>query len=177
MIFVLSILFCLTIHAQENSKNEEEFIRKGRVLLELGYETQFFNVGGGNTGLTIAVPTGEGNGTFTSLGLEGGYFVTNDLAIKLRFSLINVSDFSDFTLTTFALGGKYYLGKVPLEFNLGLINGFEETGFFISPQIGYAFSLAQNIYLKPFAGVTLGDEDFFGDEQLFQFGLAFSLFL
>ena len=150
--------------AQEST---ELFERKGRILLEMGIST-----GGlfGGSGFSIFNP--DGGETLTNLNLEGGYFITEDFAIKGRFSLLDDGSLFNNTLTTFGIGGKYYItSKIPIEADVLFFNISDDTSTLYNLSAGYAINLAENIALEPTINYI------FGDGSAVEFGLSISLFL
>ena len=150
--------------AQEST---ELFERKGRILLEMGIST-----GGlfGGSGFSILNP--DGGETRTNLNLEGGYFITEDFAIKGQFSLLDDGNPFGSTITTFGIGGKYYVtSKIPIEADVLFLSAFDETATLYNLSAGYAINLAQNIALEPTINYL------FGNGSSVEFGLSISLFL
>lgn len=161
------LLFSLLTTINVSAQDDMDFNRKGKILLETGYSI-FTGVSGG-TGLTILADDGE---NITSLGIDGGYFLTNDLALKAR---INVLAFSGVTFTNLSIGGKYYIGgKAPVEVSAGAIGiGEGDSSFLGSISIGYGLRIAPNINIEPSLGLLFGDEN----DSLMKVGINFAMFL
>lgn len=138
------LLFITGLQAQ-NKDTANVFERKGRFVIETG-----FNISGLNPGTGFSV-FHDGFNTKTSIGLEVGKFLSSNFMFKVRAGLISVDGISFYS---FGLGGKYYIaGKIPIEFVPDFINsdGFALYGNF---GIGYAVVLAPNIYLEPSINMT-----------------------
>lgn len=161
IIVLLSIgIYCGT-SAQESS---EVFNRKGRLLVETGYNL----IAGFSSGSGLTFLIDDDGNTITSLGFDGGYFISENFALKAKLSLLA----SNGSLTNFSVGGKYYIGgKVPLELGAGVLSGGNNSQFLGNVSIGYAISIANNIALEPNLGALVGDG------AVLEFGLTFAMFL
>lgn len=171
-VLFFSLILSLSLSAQE--KEEAAFVRKGRVLVEVGSDIFGGFGGGGGTGSSILFGGGGGSNAITNFSFDGGYFISENFAIKARFGILaNSNGFG--TSTSFLAGGKYYInGKVPVELGLGFLtlgNGFG-SAFSGNAKVGYAIPLAKNINFEPSLGVLIVD-----DAAIGQFSLGFSLFL
>ena len=162
---LLTLLLFVGTYSIAQSSDDEGFTRKGRFLVETGY-----NIVGGlsnSTGANIQIDFD--GGSVTALGLDMGKFLSEDFALKFRLGLLSSNGFS---ITNVTGGFKYYAGgKVPIELTAGLIDGGGSvfTGNF---KVGYAANLADNITLEPSIGVI-----FIEDESALNLGFSFSLFL
>ena len=157
------VLFTISIARTQDSG----FVRDGKVLIETGVGFTSILTIGGSSGFNLILDEGE---SIMNLGLEGGYFVSEDFAIKGQFGIFSVSGSS---LINVGAGGKYYIaGRVPVEVMLGIITGEGDTAFSGRIRGGYAIRLADNIALEPSIGGLLIDSDF-----LFTIGIGFALFL
>lgn len=175
---ILLIAFTATlISAQSDNqsnnhsdKGTETFNRKGRVLIETGYNLIGGIPIGGGTGLTNIADEDD---SFSGLGFNGGYFFSQNFALKLSYT--NLGDRGN-SISSLAIGAKYYIaGKVPIEFSLGALkagNGDSESVGYSTLSVGYGFRLADNINLEPAIGVFAGEDDGIGT-----FTLNFSMFL
>lgn len=163
IIFLLMVTISTHCIGQQES---QPFSRKGKLLLETGYNL-IAGLGSGS-GLTITYdPTGDA--TLTSLGFNGGYFMSNNLAIKGRFSLLSTGGGS---LTRISVGPKYYIAsRVPIEIGAGILSGNGASEFLVNASVGVAIPLADNILLEPNLGI-LG-----ADTALFELGLTFAMIL
>ena len=160
------ILLCLSLNfglqAQDDSDN---FNRKGKILVETGYNL----IAGFSSGTGLSLLVDDDGETFTSLGFDGGYFVSENFALKMKLSLL--SSFG--SLTNFSVGGKYYAGgRVPIELGAGFLSSGGNSEFLANLSVGYAINLADNIALEPNIGGFTS-----GDGALLEFGLTFSMFL
>ena len=170
IVFTANLISAQNDNQSNNNSNQETFNRKGRVLIETGYNLIGGIPIGGGTGLTSI---GDKDESFSGFGFNGGYFLSQNFAIKL--SCTNLGDRDD-RISSLALGAKYYIvGKVPIEFSLGALttgNGDSESIEYSTISVGYGIRLADNINLEPSLGIFAGDEDGSGT-----FTLNFSMFL
>jgi len=160
------ILLCFGLNFGLQAQDDSEvFNRKGRVLVETGYNL----VAGFSSGTGLSLFVDEEGNTVTSVGFDGGYFISENFALKMKLSLLS----SLGSITNFQAGGKYYIGgRVPFELSAGLLSGGDNSEFLANLSIGYAINLAENITLEPNIG-GLGT----GDGILLEFGMSFSMFL
>ena len=178
-IFVLLFAFSATILCAQKKdrsnkifKEKEEvemetFNRKGRILIETGYNLFGGLPIGGATGLSSI---SEGEDTFSGLGFNGGYFISQNFALKLNYS--NLGD-GGTSITSLAIGAKYYIiGQVPIDVSLGRFGTGGNNTSFGTFTVGYGIGLADNINLEPSIG-------FFGneDDAITTFNVNFSMFL
>ena len=155
------------LSAQDSS---DSFQRKGRILIETGYSFSSTFLGG-STGASVLLIDGD---NVTTLSVNGGYFISDDFAIKGRLGLINSGD----AIYNFSVGAKYYInGKIPVELNGGLISlptffSGRESLFQANGIIGYGVALAPNINIEPSFGILLIE----GGVST-QLGVTFAMFL
>ncbi|UJH66902.1 hypothetical protein [Allomuricauda sp. SCSIO 65647] len=134
------------------------------------------NTGSFSTGNTSFSLTSSDGNTSWSAGIDGGYFVTENLAVKAGIGYNDPGDFSDGILV-YKVGGKYYLnGQIPLGMDFtGLSfdgNGANWIGF----QGGYAVFLGDMVALEPGLryNLTLDEAD---ADSIFQAFVGFTIFL
>lgn len=148
LFFSLLMMSFLSVNAQSD---EPINIRKGKTIVETGYSLYAGIIGNGISGGTFLINDGD---TQLSLAFDGGYFISEDFALKGKVSFIT-SDGN--TLTFLGVGPKYYLGGVaPFELNVGKVFGddFFSDDFIGFASLGYAITLADNIYLEPAIGYS-----------------------
>lgn len=141
---------------------------KGEFMIETGFSI-FSGLGfGGGSGIGAQFG-GDLNGSITSIGIEGGYFIADNLALKTKIALFAVDGVN---VTNLSIGGKYYIiSKIPVELNAGLISVEGESAFLGSLAAGYAIGLAPNIYLEPSLGIFVGE-----GASFFNFDATFVMF-
>lgn len=161
--------------------------QKGNWLVEI-------NTGFGNNsilGIPASHPANTGIGFFStdgvsvfSIGGEGGYFIEDNLALKLGLGYGN-TDFEDtleFTTLSYKLGAKYYIdGKYPVQADItGASFGgdldAEENPFWLGLQSGYAYFVHHNVAIEPGIRYNISLNDDFDDENVFEFRVGASIF-
>jgi hypothetical protein len=151
--------------------NAQEQTVKGKWLIEANTG---FGAGTGNTSFGLWSEDGE---TAYNIGAEGGYFVADNLAVKLGLGYGD--DGSEFSSSAFAykVGAKYYVAnKFPVELSYNGVSyeDADENPSYIGLQGGYAIFLGSNVSIEP--GVRYNhslNDDFY--ESAFQFNVGFAL--
>ena len=137
---------------------------KGKWLIEAN--TGSFATG--NTAFSLLSVDGD---TQWSIGAEGGYFVADDLAVKVGLG------YSDTGMTnfTYKVGAKYYIASqfpVGVDFT-GVSPEVGDSVNFIGLQGGYAWFLGDNVSVEPALRYNVALED--GQEGAFQALIGFAL--
>ncbi|WP_299113823.1 outer membrane beta-barrel protein [uncultured Winogradskyella sp.] len=142
-----------------------------------------------NTGNAMLGTTGiyfasiDGNSSY-NIGLDGGYFIMDDLAIKAGLGYGGVSPDEGDNVSSFSyrLGAKYYVkSMIPVTVDLtgasgdGAENGAGETPLWLGIGAGYAWFVADNVSIEPGLRYNLSLNEDFTDEGVFQFNVGFAL--
>tara|TARA_B110000967_G_scaffold199570_1_gene234124 strand:- start:124 stop:627 length:504 start_codon:yes stop_codon:yes gene_type:complete len=143
---------------------------KGSLLIE----TNIANLMVGTTSFSFNSVDGE---SVYSIGLDGGYFVIDDFAIKvgLGYSGNSLTDTNTFS---YRIGGKYYLmGNIPLtlDYTGASIKDFDENPSWLGLGAGYAIFLGDNVSIEPGLRYNLTLNEDYTDENVFQFNIGFAL--
>jgi hypothetical protein len=174
---VAAILAFGFANAQE--KASEGQTAKGKILVEANTG---FGSGVGST--QIGFSSRSESGSSYNFGVEGGYFVMNNLAVKLGLGYGGVSPKvgDAFSAFSYKLGAKYYvINTIPLELSLnGTSLSKKSEGFkdpmYIGIQGGYAIFIADNVSIEPGLrynySLTKKEE---GGENVLQFNVGFAL--
>ncbi|WP_224489946.1 hypothetical protein [Robertkochia flava] len=116
--------------------------------------------------------------TIWNIGAEGGYFVADDLAVKLGLGYGDNSNSPGFF--SYKGGAKYYIkGVVPVQVDL---NGISSKIFdnynplFLGIQGGYAWFVADNIAVEPGLRYDFGLNDDAEASEGVAFNIGFSLY-
>lgn len=139
------------INAQESS-NAGTALSEGSWIVEA-------NTGSWTTGSTaFSLASSDGN-TAYSIGAEAGYFVMDDLAVKVGLGYAD-DDFSEGNFV-YKVGVKYYLASqfpVGIDFTGASSDG--NSASWVGLQGGYAWFVAPNISIEPTIryNVTLDDQ-------------------
>jgi len=149
--------------------NAQEQTAKGKWLIEANTG---FGSGVGSTSFGLTSSDGT---TSWNIGAEGGYFVANNLAVKLGLGYGDDGD--DFSTFAYKVGAKYYIAnKFPVELSYNGVDNkdFDENPSYLGIQGGYAIFLGSNVSIEP--GVRYNyslNNDFY--EDAFQFNVGFAL--
>ena len=144
---------------------------QGKWLIEAN--TGFGAVSAANTGFGLSSVDGE---TTWSLGAEGGYFVADDLAVKVGLGYQDLGE--DFSVFTYKVGAKYYIASmipVQIDYSGASIKDFDENPSYLGLQGGYAIFLGENVSIEPGLRYNITMNDDYTDEDVFQFQIGFAL--
>lgn len=131
--------------------NAQDQTKEGKILIEAntGFGTQ--------VGSTAIGFTNNEFGSTYSIGAEGGYFVMDDLAIKVGLGISGDSPKSGTatSLLGYKVGAKYYVkSMIPVEVSYNgtstspSVSG-QKNPSFLGIQAGYAVFLGSNVSLEP----------------------------
>lgn len=172
LILTIAAVFALGI------ANGQEQTAKGKLLVEVNTG---FGEGVGGTGLQFT--SGDGFNNY-NIGAEGGYFLADNLALKVGLGYGGESkDVGESTVTgsilSYKVGAKYYVsGMIPLEVSY---NGqtfspasIRDTDSWFGLQGGYAIFLGDMVSLEPglrYNYSLLGKDK--GGDSFLQFNMGF----
>lgn len=174
---LLSTAIAIFAIANVNAQDGGDQTSKGKWLIEANTG---FSSGGelgliqhtANTGFGLTSIDGT---TIWSVGAEGGYFLIDDLAIKVG---LGYTDYDGDSLFSYKLGAKYYIiSKIPVQLD---VNGtssdvFVENPLWLGLQGGYAFFLGPNVSVEPGLRYSHSLNEDFTDEGIFQVRIGFAL--
>ncbi len=169
----LALLAIGFVNAQEKDSNGAQ-TSEGKWLIEAN--TNFGAAHGANTSFQYASSDGS---SFYNLGLEGGYFVMDNLALKagLGFGGFKPDGGESSSTFSYKLGAKYYIINmipVQIDYSGSSTKDFDENPSYLGFQAGYAVFLGQNVSIEP--GIRFNkslNEDFYNDA--FQLNIGFAL--
>lgn len=150
---------------------------EGKWLIEAN--TNFGAPVGANTGIQFTSFSDDAGSSF-NLGGEVGYFVADDLAIKVGLGFGSVkanSDADAFTTFNYKIGAKYYISSmipVQVDYSGASFKDAEENPSYIGLQGGYAVFLGENVSIEPGLRYNLSLNDDFYTSAL-QFNVGFAL--
>lgn len=147
--------------------NAQEQTAEGKWLIETN--TSFGAAQVGNTGFSLWSTDGT---TTWNVGAEGGYFVANNLAVKVGLGYGDNGSDSSFS---YKVGGKYYIAnKFPVEVSYtGQTIKDQETASFVGLQGGYAWFIGKNVSVEPGLRYNVCLNDYYKD--VFQVNVGFAL--
>ncbi len=170
MLTALAVVAFTFANAQDGGADQ---IAKGKWLIEAN--TGFGGVGNGNTAFGLTSRDGE---TFWGIGLEGGYFVMDNLAVKAGLGYADSSLEGDTSTFIYKIGAKYYIiDKIPVE--LSYVGESEEDAdenrSYVGIQAGYAWFIGNNVSIEPGLRYNLTMNDDADAEDNLQFNIGFAL--
>jgi len=136
----------------------------------------------GSTSFMFA--SSDGN-TQYNLGLDGGYFIMDDLALKagLGFGGFSPDEGDGVSSFSYRIGAKYYIvSQFPVTLDLtgatgdGAENFAGETPLWLGLGGGYAWFISDNISIEPGLRYNITLNDQFTEENIFQLNIGFVLF-
>lgn len=138
--FALMLSVCFFSNAQENDHGA---IHQGQWLIEINTGTWTT----GNTGFSLLSVDGN---TQWSVGAEGGYFVIDNLAVKVGLGYSDASyEFAESTFS-YKVGVKYYLlDQIPLGLDFTGLSIEEYDPSWIGVQGGYAWFVSPQVSIEP----------------------------
>lgn len=157
-----TIIISIVCFATFSSSFAQEFTEKGNQFLQIG--TNPFGTSEYHGISTSFHFSGDG---FAS-GIEGGYFIENNLALIGGFGYLSNKRSRSFN---YKIGSKYYLlGRIPLQLSYHISttdlkrDPFNEnpppfTRDYVTFGIGYNIPISKKIYIEPYVGVILGVEN------------------
>ena len=157
------MLFAMVSNAQKESNSTQT--SKGNFVIEANTGAATI----GNTNFSFSMI--DGNSTW-SVGLDGGYFIKDNLAIKAGLG------YSDAALNSFnyKVGTEYYInGNIPVGIDFTGTSMSDLSTNWLGLQGGYAYFIGDHISIKPTLRYNVGLEE--GQKGLFQGLIGFALYL
>lgn len=153
-------------NAQDKSDNGGQ-TAKGKYLIEAN--TNFGAAHGSNTSFGLKSVDGT---TSYNLGLEGGYFVMDNLAIKAGLGYGDSGEDGTDGTFSYKLGAKYYVnGNIPVQADFNGASGNDLSPMYLGLQGGYAIFLGQNVSIEPGLRYDFGMNEDAGDGDFNPFSL------
>jgi len=160
-------------NAQDKKESAGGQTSKGKWLIEANTGNAML----GTTGFYFASQDGEST---MNLGLDGGYFIMDDLAIKagLGYGSNSANSTSSFS---YRLGAKYYVeSMIPVTLDLTGASGdavevANETPMWLGIGAGYAWFVGNNVSIEPGIRYNHSLNDNYTDKGVFQFNIGFAL--
>jgi len=168
---ILAVVVFGTANAQDSSDNGGQ-TAKGKWLIEANTGNAML----GTTGVYFASIDGE---SAYNIGLDGGYFIMDDLALKAG---LGFGDNGEATSFSYRLGAKYYVkSMIPVTLDLtgasgeGVENFAGETPMWLGIGAGYAWFVGNNVSIEPGIRYNHSLNDKYIDKGLLQFNIGFAL--
>ncbi len=172
---VLTIIMVAVAYTANSQKNNGQ-TEKGKFLIDLN--TQVFGGGGlqTNTGFSFVQSNGYSS---WSVGLDGGYFIADNFALKAGFGYADSSHGGN-SVFSYKIGAKYYLkGNIPFEVNLSGSN----VDFLVDKPLslglsgGYAFFLGDKLSIEPKINYSIPVNNKYILKESLSLGVSFSIHL
>ena len=158
--------------SQVNAQTE-----KGKILIEANTGNALL----GSTGIHFS--SSDGSSTY-NVGLDGGYFIMDDLALKVGLGFGGMSPDGGESASSFSyrLGGKYYVNsKIPVTVDLTGASGdaveiANETPMWLGLGAGYAWFLGDNVSIEPGLRYNHSLNEDYSDKGVLQINVGFALY-
>ena len=170
LIAAVAVFGFTNVNAQDDDSNA---LSEGSWLVEAN--TGFGAGGFGHTAATGFGLVSVDGTTVWSIGGEAGYFVKDDLAVKLG---LGYTDNDGTSVFTYKVGAKYYIASqfpVQVDYTGASVKDADENPSWIGIQGGYAWFVADNISIEPGLRYNLSMNEDFTDESIFEFRIGFAL--
>ena len=162
-------ILALFAFAFANGQAKEGQVSKGKWLIEAN--TGF----GRNVGTTAMYFSSSDGITSYNIGAEGGYFIKDNLALKLGLGYGEIDGNGE--PIAYKIGAKYYLKTmIPIELSYNGV-GFgsaDANPTYVGTQIGYALFLGKNISIEPGIRYNIATHKQYYDNSL-QLNIGFAL--
>ena len=176
---ILSLVAVATfgaVNAQEKESTGGQ-TSKGKWLIEAN--TGFGAITGANTSLGYS---SQGDLKQMSIGAEGGYFVMDNLAVKVGLGYNSFDDgINSVSGFAYKVGAKYYImGNIPVQLDYtgasgDLYKAGSETPSYLGVQAGYAVFLGENVSIEPGIRYNSSLNDNYTKDGQFQLQVGFAL--
>lgn len=172
ILVLVSVLTFGFVNAQDKVAGDQT--SEGKWLIEVN--TNFGTPLGSNTGFSYSSTDGD---SVYNFGVEGGYFIVDNLALKvgLGYGGIN-TDLYDTNMFSYKVGAKYYIvGMFPIQvdYSGATIKNLDEDPSYFGAQVGYAWFLAQNVSVEPGIRYNISLNNNYSEKDTFQFNIGFVL--
>ena len=178
LIILIALLIPTFLLAQDEQVAKGGHTDEGKFVIDAN--TTLGSIGGisiGGGGTSFLLTTSEGT-TIWNVGAEVGYFVIDDLAIKVG---LGYGDFDGMSLVSYKFGAKYYVvGSIPIQVDFSGQGGEDffgsEKPSYLGFQAGYAFFIGDMVSLEPALrySLSLNSDNY---DNIFQIQIGFSIFL
>ena len=176
LILVVFVIFAYTnVNAQDDDSGNQT--SEGKWLIEA-------NTGNALLGTTgIYFSTSDGSSSY-NIGLDGGYFIMDDLAIKAGLGYGGFSPDEGDSVSSFSyrVCAKYYImGNIPVTLDAtgasgdGAENSAGETPLWLGLGAGYAWFISDSVSIEPGLRYNLSLNEDFTDEGVLQVNIGFAL--
>ena len=168
----IAVFAMRNINAQDGGQTS-----KGKILIEANTGNAML----GNTGIYFT--SSDGNSEY-NLGLDGGYFIMNDLALKVGLGYGGASADGGDSASSFSyrLGAKYYVkSMIPVTLDVtgasgDAVEAAGETPMWLGVGAGYAWFLGDNVSIEPGIRYNHSLNEDYADKGVLQVNVGFALY-
>ncbi|WP_438423483.1 hypothetical protein [Aquimarina macrocephali] len=169
----LAVVSFVFASAQNNDQTT-----KGKWLIEAN--TNFGAASASNTSIQFTSFSDDG-GSVINIGAEVGYFIMDDLALKIGLgygSIDKGGDSESLDSFSYKIGAKYYIiGRIPVQIDYnGASTDQNQDPSYFGAQGGYAFFLGDKVSIEPGLRYNFSLDDRFHADA-FQLNIGFVLHL
>ena len=168
IILTAAAVFAFSFANAQEAKSSGGQTSKGKFLIEANTGNAML----GNTAFYLSNSDGQ---TVYNIGLDGGYFVADNFAVKAG---LGYGDDSVLTTLSYRLGAKYYVNSmipVTLDLTGASVQDAVENPLWLGIGGGYAIFLGENVSIEPGLRYNLSLNDKFTDKGVLQFNVGFAL--
>ncbi|WP_405572338.1 hypothetical protein [Winogradskyella sp. Asnod2-B02-A] len=166
----IAVLGFANVNAQEEATTNGP-TSKGKILIEA-------NTGNAVLGTTgIYFSSTDGESTY-NIGLDGGYFIMDDLALKAGFGYGDGTSDFDSSVISYRIGAKYYVkSMIPVTVDLtgSSYEDADENPLWLGLGAGYAWFVTDSVSIEPGLRYNLSLNEDYTDEGVLQFNVGFAL--
>lgn len=171
IILTVAALFALGFANAQDMKNSSGGgqTSEGKWLIEA-------NTGNAMIGSTSFSLWSSDGDTSYSIGLDGGYFIADDLALKAGLGYMDGDSGSG--VFSYRLGAKYYIkSMIPVTLDLtgASVEDAPENPLWLGLGAGYAIFLGDNVSIEPGLRYNFSLNEDYTDNGVFQFNIGFAL--
>ncbi len=170
LIAAIAVFGFTSVQAQEAVQTA-----KGKWLVEAN--TGFGESHSGDTSIRFSSQDGFSQ---YNIGLEGGYFIMDNLALKagLGYGGVSIDNVDTDDVFSWKFGGKYYImGNIPVGLDLNGSSVGDASPMWVGLQAGYAWFLGDMVSIEPGLryGLGMNEDSGDGDFNVFSLRIGFAL--
>lgn len=171
---LFSLIFGFTYAQDSKEVKNSGQTSEGKWLIEVN--TAFGTPVGASTGINYASQNGD---SVYNFGVEAGYFVIDNLALKMGLGYGGVkTDIDDTSIFSYKIGAKYYIVNqfpIQVDFSGASITDADENPSYLGMQAGYALFLSDNVSVEPGFRYNLSLNQNYAKADTFQLNVGFAL--
>jgi len=178
VVLVIATFALTTSYSQDESGGIDPTAQDSWVI---EINTGFGESSTSNTGFSLmSRDYGDENVTAWGAGAEVGYFLIEDLALKLGLGYFDSGFEGMDGMFNWKFGGKYYIaGQFPVGIDVNGSTGNDVSPLWLGFQAAYAWFVADNVSIEPGLryGLGMNEDAGDGDFNIFGINIGFNLYL